>query len=169
MAGSAGGSEAFDAFEAIVGGLDYPMIVVTASSRGEHSGCLVGFHTQCSIRPPRFLVCVSRRNHTSRVAARSEHLAVHILDEGDDELARLFGEQTGDETDKFAACSWRWHSAGVPVLTRPKAWFVGRVLDRLPMGDHVGHVLDPIDAAVTGSLVQLGFQRVKGLRPGHEA
>jgi flavin reductase (DIM6/NTAB) family NADH-FMN oxidoreductase RutF len=158
-----------DAFEAIVGGLDYPMIVVTASAGGEHSGCLVGFHTQCSIEPARFLVCVSHRNRTYRVAARSEHLAVHVLDESDYELARLFGEESGDETDKFAACSWRRHATGVPVLTGPKAWFVGHVFDRVPLGDHVGHVLEPVDAAVTGSFVQLGFQQVREMRPGHEA
>ena len=152
-----------------MGGLDYPMIVVTASAGGEHSGCLVGFHTQCSIEPARFLVCVSRRNRTYRVAARSEHLAVHVLDESDYELARLFGEESGDETDKFAACSWRRHATGVPVLVGPKAWFLGHVLDRVPLGDHVGHVLEPVDAAVTGPFVQLGFQQVRGMRPGHEA
>src|SRR5262249_26595638 len=40
------------AFHAIVDGLEYPMIVVTAADGDERSGCLVGFHSQASIDPP---------------------------------------------------------------------------------------------------------------------
>lgn len=35
--------------------LDYPMLIVTTRSGGELDGCLVGFSTQCSIDPARFL------------------------------------------------------------------------------------------------------------------
>jgi hypothetical protein len=57
--------------------LDYPMFVVTVADAGtgERAGCLVGFATQCSINPFRFLVCLSRANRTHRVASRSEVLA----------------------------------------------------------------------------------------------
>jgi flavin reductase (DIM6/NTAB) family NADH-FMN oxidoreductase RutF len=156
-------------FQGIAGRLDYPMLVVTAEAGGERSGCLVGFHAQCSIEPWRWLVCISWRNRTCQVAARSSYLGVHFLDEGDHDLARLFGEETGDETDKFAACAWRAHPYGVPVLTRPAAWFVGRVLERMSLGDHVGHLLEPLDGALTGPFRQLGFQQVKTMEPGHEA
>jgi flavin reductase (DIM6/NTAB) family NADH-FMN oxidoreductase RutF len=156
-------------FHEIVSRLDYPMIVVTAAARGERSGCLVGFHTQVSIEPALFLVCISWRNQTSRVAARSEHLAVHFLGEHDLDLAVLFGAQTGDAADKFAACAWENHRYGVPLLTKPAAWFVGRVLERLTLGDHVGHLLEPVDARLSTPVPQLGFQHVKGMQPGHEA
>jgi len=156
------------AFEALVDRLDYPMLIVTAAAGGERSGCLVGFGTQCSLDPPRYLVCISEANHTRSVAARSEHLAVHVLDRADHELAVLFGEQTGDEVDKFAACSWR-DVRGAPVLTDTKAWFVGRVLERVPLGDHVGHLLEPVEGQVRGRLNQLSFQQVKSMTPGHDA
>ena len=80
-----------------VAGLDYPMYVVTVADAGtgERAGCLVGFATQCSISPMRFLVCLSRANHTHRVAAGSGILAVHALGVGQRDLAALFGEQTG--------------------------------------------------------------------------
>ncbi|MHA6797690.1 flavin reductase family protein (plasmid) [Pseudonocardia bannensis] len=155
-------------FHAAVGQLDYPMIIVTAAAGGERSGCLVGFHTQCSIDPARFLVCLSSRNRTCAVATRSDRLAVHFLDENDYELSSLFGEQTGDEVDKFAACDWQ-EEHGVPVLTGTRAWFVGRVLERVPFGDHVGHLLEPLDGRVGERLRQLAFQRVKTMKPGHPA
>src|SRR5580692_6874769 len=86
--------------------LEYPMVIVTAAADGERSGCLVGFHTQCSIDPLHYLVCISEVNHTAKVAARAPALGVHFLAEDDRELAGLFGEQTGDGVDKFAECEW---------------------------------------------------------------
>lgn len=158
-------TDAVATFHALAGKLSYPMLIVTAADEGERSGCLVGFHTQCSIEPARFLVCISRRNRTSRVAARSDMLAVHFLDASNYELSVLFGEQTGDAVDKFAACAWRTHH-GVPVLTEVNAWFVGRVLDRIVLGDHTGYLLEPVQAA-DADLDQLSFPRVKTMKPGH--
>ena len=102
-----------------VAGFDYPMFVVTAvdPGTGARAGCLVGFATQTSIEPFRFLVCLSRRNRTYRVARAATVLAMHVLGEEQRELAALFGERTGDEVDKFARCSWRPGPEGVPLLT----------------------------------------------------
>src|SRR5437764_12293688 len=87
-----------------VAGLDYPMFVVTAADAGtgERAGCLVGFATQCSIDPLRFLVCLSRANHTHRVAARSGMLAVHVLGVGQHHLAAQLREPTAAEAAKLA-------------------------------------------------------------------
>jgi flavin reductase (DIM6/NTAB) family NADH-FMN oxidoreductase RutF len=156
------------AFEELVAHLNYAMLIVTAAAGAERSGCLVGFATQCSLRPPRSLVCISKANHTFAVAARSEHLGVHVLDRADHGLSLLFGEETGDRVDKFARCDWR-EVRGVPVLTGPKAWFVGRVLERVDLGDHVGHVLEPVDGRAPEALDLLTFQQVRDMEPGHPA
>ena len=67
-------------FTSLMGELDYPMfIVTTVAGDGERSGCLIGFATQISIDPPRFLVGLSEKNHTYRVAQRAEHIAVHFV------------------------------------------------------------------------------------------
>ncbi|PRC50445.1 oxidoreductase, partial [Mycobacterium sp. ITM-2017-0098] len=66
-------------FNNLVALLDYPMFVVTTVADGHPSGCLVGFTSQTSINPPRFLVGLSRKNHTFTVAQEAEHLAVHLL------------------------------------------------------------------------------------------
>jgi flavin reductase (DIM6/NTAB) family NADH-FMN oxidoreductase RutF len=161
---------AHDAFDRIVGNLDYPMFVVTVAADGERSGCLVGFAAQCSIDPPRFFVWVSKKNHTSRVADRSPVFALHVLRRGDLEIARLFGEHSGDEIDKFARCDWQPGPGGVPVLTGYD-WFAGRVVDRTDSGDHVGYLLDLLDdgCAERADEPQLGFQDVRDFDPGHDA
>jgi flavin reductase (DIM6/NTAB) family NADH-FMN oxidoreductase RutF len=154
-------------FERLVATLDYPLYVVTTAVDDQPSGCLIGFATQCSIHPPRFLACLSKKNHTLKLARRAARLAVHVIDEQDKELAELFGGETGDEVDKFERV--RWHFAdGMPVLDACPRWFVGTVLDRLDFGDHVGFLLEPIDTEQSASSEQLTFQRARDIEPGHE-
>src|SRR5690349_14969423 len=106
------------------------MLIVTAVAGGERSGCLIGFATQTSIHPPRFLVCVSQKNHTHGVAGRATHLGVHVVPEQATAVAELFGGETGDEVDKFARCAWREGPHGVPLLDACPSRLVGEVLWR---------------------------------------
>ena len=108
-----------DAFESIVGALEYPMLVATTVAGDARSGCLVGFATQCSIHPPRYLVCVSDKNHTYRtLEAGARAIAVHVVPESAADLVELFGGETGDDEDKFARCAWSPGPDGLPVLAR---------------------------------------------------
>jgi flavin reductase (DIM6/NTAB) family NADH-FMN oxidoreductase RutF len=157
-------------FEKLVSMLDYPMYVVTTSADGERAGCLVGFTSQVSIGPPRFLVGLSNKNHTYRVAQRAAHLAVHLVPRRHKDLARLFGSETGDRVDKFARCDWQLGPHDMPVLSEASGWFVGEVLDRHALGDHVGFLLNPVDGSAPERFDQLvTFADVRDLEPGHEA
>lgn len=157
-----------EAFQDIGGRLDYPMLIVTANDDGHRSGCLVGFATQCAVAPPRFVVFISKNNHTFRVASEVEHLGVHVVPEDGEDLARLFGEKTGDDIDKFEQCRWEQGVAGVPLLEDCGDRFVGRVLDRFDAGDHIGFLLDPIHIDARGSSF-FHFQKAMEFAPGHEA
>ena len=158
------------AFERLMGLLDYPMFVVTTSDGDQSAGCLIGFTSQISISPPRFLVGLSKRNHTYRVAQRADHLAVHLLARTDRDLARLFGGETGDHVDKFERCDWHSGPHRMPILTGAAGWFVGRVLNRFDVGDHVGFLLEPVDGSAPHQLDALvAFSDVRDLDPGHEA
>jgi flavin reductase (DIM6/NTAB) family NADH-FMN oxidoreductase RutF len=163
-------SDPAEQFDALVSGVDYPMFIVTAAAGEERSGCLVGFVTQASIDPPRLLVMLSKRNHTFGVAQRATALGVHFLHRGNHDLATLFGEETGDRTDKFEACRWTTGPEGTPLLDGVRGWVVGRVVARLDGGDHVAHVLDTVAAeAADADRDPLTFQMVRDMDPGHEA
>jgi flavin reductase (DIM6/NTAB) family NADH-FMN oxidoreductase RutF len=150
--------------------LDGAMLVVTTVGPTGRSGCLVGFATQASIDPARFLVAISDKNHTCAVAAEAPRLAVHALDIRLKQLAALFGEQTGDEIDKFERCSWRPARGGVPVLTEAPAWLAGRIVERIPFGDHVGMLIEPDEGEVRDPAAQpLRLRDVLDLDPGHDA
>jgi flavin reductase (DIM6/NTAB) family NADH-FMN oxidoreductase RutF len=156
-------------FIAMTGRLDYPMVLVTAAADGERAGCLVGFSTQCSIDPPRFIVCLSDKNRTQRVASRADALAVHFLPAAATGLAELFGTETGDDIDKFSRCRWHPGPLGIPIIDECGQWFVGRILERQPLGDHVAFVLDPLAARDDEGSDHLTFSAVKQLEPGHDA
>ena len=152
-------------------GLDLPMFVVTTVHRdsGERAGCLVGFTAQSSIEPDRFVVFLSERNHTYRVACHADVLAVHGLAADQRDLAVRFGSQTGDKVDKFAGTGWRQGPHGVPVLDGCPRLLVGTVLDRFPAGNHTAFVLDPVEARGAAGVRPLMFSQVKDLDAGHAA
>ena len=155
-------------FNSLVGDLDYPMFIVTACADGERSGCLIGFATQASIDPSRFLACLSHKNRTYRVAVGAELLAVHFVPREREDLVELFGGETGDDVDKFAHCAWHDGPEGLPILERCERWFVGRVVDRLDAGDHELFLLEPV-AASAGHEEDFTFHRAKRIEPGHPA
>jgi flavin reductase (DIM6/NTAB) family NADH-FMN oxidoreductase RutF len=153
-----------------VAALDYPMYVLTVGGRdGDRAGCLVGFATQCSIDPARFLVCLSKANRTYRLAAGARVVAVHLLGHDQRDIAALFGERTGEEVDKFAGCAWRPGPQGVPLLDDCPHRFVGTVLGRTDLGDHEGFLLEPVDVQAAPGTAPLMFSAVGGLEAGHPA
>ncbi|HEV2858040.1 MAG TPA: flavin reductase family protein [Solirubrobacterales bacterium] len=145
------------------------MFIVTTRSGEQLAGCLIGFATQCSIDPPRFLVCLSDKNRTTRLAQQADALAVHFVPSSADELAQLFGGQTGDEVDKFAECGWHEGPRGLPILDECDNWFAATILSRHPVGDHIAFLVDPIEAHTGTPLNEFTFHRARRIDPGHEA
>ena len=142
--------------------LDYPMFIATVPG----DGCLIGFATQASIDPPRFLACLSNKNRTYRLAREASHMAVHVVPEDRMDLAELFGGETGDEVDKLSRCEFTDGEGGVPLLAGCP-YLVGRILRSVDVGDHVAFELDVLE--VEGSAPPLCFQQATRIDPGHEA
>jgi flavin reductase (DIM6/NTAB) family NADH-FMN oxidoreductase RutF len=156
-------------FTDLIAQLNYPMIVVTTASAGQRAGCLVGFHTQCSIEPARFAIWLSKANYSFRVALFADTFAVHALDASNQELATLFGAQTGDDIDKFDHCEWTEGPDGVPLLDDcPNRLISRRIGSFDDGGDHVCVVLEPIRAEGTGPFKPLSSQHVRHLQAGHD-
>lgn len=159
-----------DRFDRLVAGTDPAMAIVTTAVDGERGGCLVGFHSQTSIEPPRYAVWLSKANHTHRLALRSSTIAVHLLGEDDLELARLFGTLSGDVVDKFRRCETVDGPGGVPLLVACPNRIVGRRITLMDDGgDHVCLVIDPTEAVLDDERAPLRLSDVVHLRPAHEA
>jgi flavin reductase (DIM6/NTAB) family NADH-FMN oxidoreductase RutF len=148
--------------------VDYPYFVVTVRSpEADMSGCLAGFVTQCSIDPPNFLVCISKVNHTLGVAALAQGMGLHLLGRQQVELARLFGEETGDLVDKFASVDWRLGSTGAPLLVDAAVSMEGQILGHFSVGDHEAFLMRAIRAQAGGHSGLLTFRNAPAIHPGH--
>lgn len=156
-----------EAFDAIIAQLETPVFVVTTATATERDGCLVGFASQCSVKPPRFGVWLSKENRTYRAALAAPTLVVHVLRRGDEDLARLFGAETGDEVDKFEGVEWFTGPDGCPVLARCD-WFAGSIIEHVDTGDHVVFLLAPHAGRCKRSETrQLGIHEIGDVEAGH--
>jgi flavin reductase (DIM6/NTAB) family NADH-FMN oxidoreductase RutF len=161
-------SGAAKTFLQLAGSLDYPVFIVTATAGERREGCVMGFATQTSFDPARFLACLSRANRTFRLAQGVDALAVHLVPRGAAELVELFGGETGDDVDKFERCAWSAGPRGLPILDGCPSWFAGEVRARHDLGDHMGFLLEPFEVRYEPGEVEY-FQRVKDVDPGHPA
>lgn len=158
------------AFDELVARADPAMVIVTTVAGGERSGCLVGFHSQCSIDPPRYAVWISRANHTFAVAGHAHVFGVHFVPSARRDLAELFGGETGDEVDKLARCDWSEGPGGVPLLDGCPDRFVGELVEWFEAdADHACVVVEPVDAAVGEEGRRLHLGDVTDIDPGHDA
>lgn len=157
-----------DRFHREMATLDGPMIVVTVAGGPHRAGCLVGFHTQVSIDPPRYLVCLSVNNHTYRIAKDATHLGVHFLGTEQRDVAARFGTRCSATFDKFAGLEVHDGPGGAPVVHDCAHWFVGQILGTLPIDDHVAFALEPVaSGGAEDRRALLGFQGVKDLDAAH--
>ncbi len=156
-------------FDRLIESTDPAMLIVTAADPRRRAGCLVGFSAQVSIVPERHMVMLSKENHTFAVAQESPVLVVHVLREGDHDLAERFGGTTGDQIDKFDGLELIDGPGGVPVIAGLD-WFAGRVLRQFDCGDHVGFLLAPHDgSAVRADEAPLVMRDAEDIEPGHPA
>jgi len=145
-----------------------PMVIVTVAAGDERDGCLVGYHCPVSIEPRRYMVCLSTVNRTHELAQRAETLIVHHVEVFQEGLARLFGEETGYEIDKFDRCEWERGPDGVPILTDIDTRWAGRIVERIPLGDHAGFVLEPFLIEVGEDLQPFDSRHASGFTAGQE-
>jgi flavin reductase (DIM6/NTAB) family NADH-FMN oxidoreductase RutF len=158
-----------DGFPEFAGAMPGAALIVTAAAGGARDGCVVGFATQVSIRPARALVCISEANATFSTALEATHLGVHVVPHDRLDLAQLFGGETGDETDKFERCRWEEGPGGVPLLVDCHLRMAGSVIDRHPLGDHTGFLLDPVRVWWKPGTQALPLRLAMSIEPGHPA
>lgn len=116
-------------------------------------------------------MCISKKNHTIRLAEHAEVIALHLVPSKASEIAWLFGAETGDEIDKFAHCEWVSSPGGVPVLASCPSHAVCRVLERFDVGDHLA-LLVQIDEIANGpeeDLFTVKMATGHHIEPGHPA
>ncbi|GAA1861566.1 flavin reductase family protein [Asanoa iriomotensis] len=99
--------------------------------------------TSVSLRPPLVSFCLDRASSSWPTLARASHVGVHLLGEGQQDVARTFATSGIDRFTAYA--DWRLGPFGVPLLAAPVAWLLCRVTERVTAGDHAIVLAEPVD------------------------
>jgi flavin reductase (DIM6/NTAB) family NADH-FMN oxidoreductase RutF len=81
----------------------------------------------------------------------------------------LFGEETGDEVDKFAYVDWRIGTTGAPLLADVSLALEGTILGHFSVGDHEAFLVRGVRAVAGPGRGLLTYRTSPRLHPGHPA
>ena len=108
--------------------------VITARGEAGPVGFTATSLSSVSAEPPLLSFGVGTGSSSWPAIAAADHVGVHILAEHQQELAATFARSGADRFGPPTV--WREGPEGVPVLDGVVAWLVGRVVARVPAGDH---------------------------------
>jgi len=138
-----------DQFRAVLRRHAAGVVVITATGQ-LHAGQLkpVGFtatsFTSVSLDPPLVSFCLNRGASSWPAVEVATHVAVHVLADVQEGLARTFATSG---VDRFAEPTrWRVGPYGVPLLDDVQAVLICRVADRVAAGDHAIVLAEPLEA-----------------------
>jgi len=118
--------------------------VVTLQAEDRVNGYSAGWVTRISEVPVIVQVAVWERNYSYELAQDAQHFAVHILEDGQQGMARHFGQTSGRAMDKLSSYETRPGGSGTPILLDCLAHLECAIIFRRIFGDHtilVGEVI----------------------------
>ncbi|GGM42327.1 flavin reductase family protein [Dactylosporangium sucinum] len=116
---------------------------VTGPSSGSAVAALtVNSFTSVSLEPAKVLFCVANSSSSFRVLMESARIAIHILSQDQEDVARRFATSGLTGAEKLSGVSWVPGPDGVPLLPGTPAVLAGRRNEVITSGDHVIVLLD---------------------------
>ncbi len=124
------------------------VFVVTTRFGEKINGMTAAWVSQVSFRPRLLSVSIAPQRYTYELIKESGIFCLNVLGEGQVDIAKHFGFQSGREVDKFAG--WEYFSAlkGSPVLKEAIAYFECQVVSSYEAGDHMLFIGELIDHKV---------------------
>ncbi|MGW0506622.1 flavin reductase family protein [Micromonospora sp. NPDC003241] len=130
-------------FRQVCGHFPTGVTAVTAvTGDGTVAALTVNSFTSVSLRPPKVLFCVTSSSSSFPVLMDSARIAIHILSQEQEDVARRFATSGLSGADKLDGVSWVPGPDGVPLLPGTPAVLAGRRDTAITSGDHVIILLD---------------------------
>ena len=119
---------------------------------------------QASFDPPLLALSINPLNASYSLLHGSRTFTVNVLEQGQLDVARRFGTESGREHDKLTGVRWHPGHGGAPILDEALAYFDCELTGSLHAGDHeivLGRVIDgrilapgavPMSYAETGDM-----------------
>jgi len=127
------------------------VFVVSLKSKERVNAYAAGWVVRVSEVPVMIQVAVWDQNYSFELAQDCSHFAVHILEDGQQAVARHFGRNSGRDMDKLAGFAHAPGVSGVPILEDCLAFLECEVSFRRRFGDHMVLVGPSIHSAIRRS------------------
>ncbi|WP_433222121.1 flavin reductase family protein [Dactylosporangium sp. CS-047395] len=154
-------------FRQVCGHFPTGVTAVTAvTPDGTTAALTVNSFTSVSLTPPKVLFCLATSSSSFRVLMDSERIAIHILGQDQEDVARRFATSGLTGTEKLGGVAWVPGPDGVPLLPGTPAVLAGRKDEVITSGDHVIILLDVDHVHLKPSKVPaLSFYRGRFVAP----
>jgi flavin reductase (DIM6/NTAB) family NADH-FMN oxidoreductase RutF len=118
-------------------------VVVITTTGDSPVGFTATSFTSVSLQPPLVSFCLDRRSSSWPAVSVADHVAVHVLTDTQEHVARTFATSG---IDRFAEPTrWRTGPHGLPILDGALAVLACRITERIEAGDHAIVLAEPVD------------------------
>ena len=110
--------------------------IITTRNKQQPGGMTAAWVTQVSLNPVLLAVSIAPQRNTHHLIKSSGYFCVNVLAEGQEDLGRRFGLQSGRNTDKFKDVTFKTGAKDIPVLEGVKATIMCELVSTHTAGDH---------------------------------
>jgi flavin reductase (DIM6/NTAB) family NADH-FMN oxidoreductase RutF len=130
-------------FRKVCGHFPTGVTAVTArTADGRVAALTVNSFTSVSLEPAKVLFCLATTSSSYPVLAEAERIAIHILGQDQEDIARRFATSGLSGTDKLDGVAWTSGPDGVPLIPGTPAVLAGRIDQAITSGDHIIFLVD---------------------------
>ncbi len=112
-------------------------VITTKDKKGRMNGMGAAWVNRVSEEPPMVVIAVWENNYTYELIQNADYFVVNILMEGQQDIARHFGRQSGRDVDKFKDIDYKVTEHGIPYLPQVLAFIECEIIFRKKFGDHM--------------------------------
>ena len=140
--------------------LSYEIFVCTAKEGDKDNGCIINTVTQLTTTPNVVSIAVNKANYTHDMIVRTREFNVSVINEdGEFEMIKQFGFQSGKDVDKFSPESGHWMEEnkseckraanGIMYITKGVNSYIScKVKESIDLGTHTLFICEVTDGEI---------------------
>jgi len=146
--------------EAFYKGITLGVYIVTVKADDKRNGMTAAWVSRTSRNPPMVTVSIGEKSYTNELINKAKYFVVNTLAEGQQEMGKHFGFQSGREADKLKGLGFFEAESGAPILESAMSYLECELFDTLTTGDHTLFIGKVIGGGILdSSKLPLVFQR----------
>ena len=146
--------------------LSYGLYIISTTSEGKDAGCVANTLHQVTSSPAQLAVTLNKDNYTEQLIEKSGRFSAVVLTQNCGmDIIKNFGFCSSRDNDKFAQCTYRRDTHGVPYPSEHMAArYSLKVVKTLDLGTHVMFVGEVEEAEVLSEEEVMTYAAVTSMK-----